>query len=503
MNSHNRLAVRQFWQENRSRFLVDWVVTPITIVIILAYVWCMNQLIKLTPIDFPASVACMILTFILLLICNLITARYTQMFINTFSPAVDFLLKWINVLFCPAFILIPNSKSISSKEFGMVFGVFAIGLLISTIATALTVNAFKKLKTIIFKKPQASTEVESGDLEKASAIDLPEEDDSTLNERERNPKETSPPANDKSMNKLSELSELNESGSKLKKFLGDYANPMIYFTAFVPSFIVYLVTDQELPVQLTLNVLSFYAALAVPARIRRFLHPIITCSGLMIFFIYILGLMKGLTLTHGLDTFSTGTRYLVLLDPTRTESVPQPGAGDVLYSLLEGSIVSLSFNMFKYRRELRDHAFEMIPTIGIISCASLFLYPLIAGAMNLPTNVALPFAVRGITTPLAINIETVLGGDVNTTVIMVIVTGILGAVGGQWFLRKLGFSEDDYITIGVTLGCNANAVSTAALLESNLKAAAIASLSFVLFGTIPIILVAIPSITNVIRGFAT
>ncbi|ORY05010.1 hypothetical protein K493DRAFT_275415 [Basidiobolus meristosporus CBS 931.73] len=452
----------------------------------------MNQIIVLTPIEFPASVACMILTFIFLLVFNLITSHYTQKFIRAFSPAVDFLLKWINVLFCPAFILIPKSKPISPREFGVVLALFVIGLLVSAIATALTVNAFKKLKCYLFKQhtlqPSDEPKVARIDLDEDSVIDVAD-DDSTLNGVLD---VCEPISNEKSHHHMDEL----------VKFLGDYANPIIYFTLFIPSFIAYLVTDQALPVQLTLNVLCFYAALAVPTRIRRFLHPIITCSGLMIFFIFILQLIKGRTLDQGLNEFSTGTRYLVLLDPKRRDPVSQPGAGDVLYSLLDGSIVSLSFNMFKYRRELREHAFEMIPTISIISVASLFLYPLIAGAIQIPSDITLPFAVRGITTPLALNIEAVLGGDVNTTVIMVIVTGILGAVGGQWFVQKLGFGKDDYITIGVTLGCNANAVSTAALLETNLKAAAIASLSFVLFGTIPIILVAIPPITNTIRGFA-
>ncbi|ORX96993.1 hypothetical protein K493DRAFT_314275 [Basidiobolus meristosporus CBS 931.73] len=157
--------------------------------------------------------------------------------------------------------------------------------------------------------------------------------------------------------------------------------------------------------------------------------------------------------------------------------------------------------MFKYRKELAEHAFEMIPTIGILSVSSLFLYPLVAGAIQITPPRALSFAGRAITTPLAINIETVLGGDVGLTVIFVILTGIIGAVCGIRFLRCLGVDPKDYVAVGVSMGCNAHAISTAALLEVDLKAAAISSLSFVLFGTIVVILVAIPSITSVIRGF--
>ncbi|KAK9709927.1 hypothetical protein K7432_008728 [Basidiobolus ranarum] len=440
----------------------------------------------------------------------MITPRYTQKFIDIFSPAVTFLLKWINILFSPAFILIPNSNSITLGELGKVIGVFVIGLLLSTVLTTYLIRGFQSIKRRIFQSHDRPTEnhVESHGPEskEASVIDLADVDsldDPTLNE-----KNSVSPGNEsfsskgnRSFDGQIELSEIPAKTSKLMRCLETYSNTIIYLVLFVPSFIAYLVTGQTLPVQLTLNVLSFYAALAVPFKIRRFLHPIITCSALMILFIYLLALMKGQGLHQGLAAFSTGTRYLVLFDPSRTGSVPQLGAGDVLYSLLDGSIVSLSFNMFKYRKELRDHAFEMIPTIVILSVSSLFLYPLVAGAIHITPPRALSFAGRAVTTPLAINIETVLGGDVGMTVVFVILTGIIGAVCGPWFLRCLGVDSKDYVAVGVSMGCNAHAISTAALLEVDLKAAAISSLSFVLFGTVIVILVAIPTITNVIQGF--
>ncbi|KAK9709928.1 hypothetical protein K7432_008729 [Basidiobolus ranarum] len=47
----------QFLSANKSRFITDWLITPITIAAILAYVWCTDRLIKLTPITFPGSVS--------------------------------------------------------------------------------------------------------------------------------------------------------------------------------------------------------------------------------------------------------------------------------------------------------------------------------------------------------------------------------------------------------------------------------------------------------------
>lgn len=57
---------------------------------------------------------------------------------------------------------------------------------------------------------------------------------------------------------------------------------------------------------------------------------------------------------------------------------------------------------------------------------------------------------------------------------------------------------DDYLSIGVAMGTNAHAVSTAYLLTNNPRAAAIASLSFVLFGTVCIILASVPAVVTML-----
>ncbi|ORX96992.1 hypothetical protein K493DRAFT_314274 [Basidiobolus meristosporus CBS 931.73] len=89
----------------------------------------------------------MILTFFLLLIFNFITPRYTRKFIDLFSPAVTFLLKWINVLFSPAFILIPNSNPITASELGKVIGVFGMWKL---------ARSCKETHTYLFPPPPPS-----------------------------------------------------------------------------------------------------------------------------------------------------------------------------------------------------------------------------------------------------------------------------------------------------------------------------------------------------------
>ncbi|EJU02880.1 hypothetical protein DACRYDRAFT_115857 [Dacryopinax primogenitus] len=259
----------------------------------------------------------------------------------------------------------------------------------------------------------------------------------------------------------------------------------------------------SLPLFLSLNVLSFlFSVLLVPARIRRFLHPILTCSLLTALGIWALGAVRGWTIQQSLGAYSTGSRYLVLFDPTRRGKVAPPGAGDVLYSMLDASIVSLAIPMYRYRGELKCHAFEMFSTTIPLAVLSLFIYPLVGRALKLAPSRGLAFAARSVTTPMAIPLEASLHGDPGLTVIFCILTGVLGALAGPSLLRLLRVKPEDYITIGIVLGCTASAISTAALLGENPRAAAISSLAFVLYGVACVGLTAVPQVVQVMQTLA-
>jgi putative effector of murein hydrolase len=114
-------------------------------------------------------------------------------------------------------------------------------------------------------------------------------------------------------------------------------------------------------------------------------------------------------------------------------------------------------------------------------------------------TVLLILCIRSVTTPLAMVVANMLEADANSTVCFVILTGILGTILGPYLLKLLRVKEDDYVTIGVAMGSASHAISTASLLRTNPRAAAIASLSFVIFGTIFVILVSIPVIPQTMR----
>ncbi len=73
---------------------------------------------------------------------------------------------------------------------------------------------------------------------------------------------------------------------------------------------VYYATGYAMPVQLSLNVLAYFAALSLPAKDNRFLHPVLVSSASTIIGIWILALCRRDTLRDGLSAYTTKTRYL-------------------------------------------------------------------------------------------------------------------------------------------------------------------------------------------------
>jgi LrgB-like family len=139
---------------------------------------------------------------------------------------------------------------------------------------------------------------------------------------------------------------------------------VVYITMLVVSFIIYLPISTSspiylpilLPLYLSMSILAYYLALQVPERIRFFLHPIISASAIVMLGMEVTEVIKGGNLLTGLSKYSTGARYLNLLEGTSQGHIP--GAGDVLFSLLDCSIISLSTVMFRYRKELKKHVSE-------------------------------------------------------------------------------------------------------------------------------------------------
>ncbi|KAM7221270.1 Plastidal glycolate/glycerate translocator 1, chloroplastic [Rhypophila decipiens] len=270
---------------------------------------------------------------------------------------------------------------------------------------------------------------------------------------------------------------------------------------------VYYATGYAMPLHLSVTILSFYMALTLPQSWKRFLHPVLVSAFLTVMTLWVMGLTRKKSLNDTLQEYRTGLTYLQLWEGTRTTMTQKssgisirPGAGDILATILDASIVSLALPMYTYRRELKQHFTSIVVPNIILSIGSLFAYPILCFAIGISAERSLAFAARSLTLALARPAMDNLGGDVNTVSAVAIMSGIIGALVGGRMLDFMRIPEDDYVTRGVTLGANSSAIATALLLQTDPRAAALSSLSMSLFGTITVLFTAIPAIRDVVRS---
>lgn len=264
---------------------------------------------------------------------------------------------------------------------------------------------------------------------------------------------------------------------------------------------IYYALDYAMPVHLTLSVITYFAALSVPPRYKRFLHPVLVCSAFTILGTWILALVHRSTLHTALTAYTTKTRYLQLFNG-EAPLLPRPGAGDVFSSALDVSIVALALPMFQYRNELKRHFPSIILPNILIATASLFGYPALCHAIGISPARSLSFASRSLTLALATPATQNLGGDLQLVAVLCIMSGVMGVLIGPALLKLMRIPEDDYVTRGVTLGGNSSAIATALLLVSDPRAAALSSLSMSLFGAVMVAFTSVPVIAKIVGGIA-
>lgn len=156
--------------------------------------------------------------------------------------------------------------------------------------------------------------------------------------------------------------------------------------------------------------------------------------------------------------------------------------GKYIEFLLKPAIVALGVPLYQQIEQIRKQA---IPILAcqlagcIVGATSAFL---IARYCQATLDVAISLAPKSATTPIAMEVARLTGGISSLTAIIVIVTGILGAIFGLQFLRLIGVKSP--IAQGLALGAAAHAVGTSHAMEKNIKLGVYSSLGLIVNGTL-------------------
>ncbi|KAG9251153.1 LrgB-like family-domain-containing protein [Emericellopsis atlantica] len=512
-------------QSSARHVVHSWIYVPVGLALMLLTCFGVDSFLRHVNVTFPASVACLVLLFVALLICEAVLGSHrTRKLVALLDVPAGWALRWMSIFFMPPFVLLPLSPRIGVIEVFKIIAVFLIGFVVMM---ALAAYLTRSLHLLLGSSKKSMTQ-------RAEELD-PSQEHIPLADAAPTPSETpprgsfsgiaSPPASRPQTPPQLRLQ--NHHHATQQVVLGDHVaarseymaqdpvppdrcerwaavvsshlDTITYSVLTLVGLPIYYTTDFPLPLQLPLTVLCymFLSALPPPSW-RTYLHPVLTASLVTVLLLWFLAFTKGIALATTLHSYRTGAKYLTFW---RDASTHPPGAGDIFATLLDASIMALALPTFQHRRELRAHFAPLLVPSVLISVGSLLAYPPLCYSIGIEAKRSLAFASRSLTLALATPATENLGGDLNTAAALAIVSGIFGVLVGPRMLAIMHIPEDDYVTRGVTLGVNSSAIATALLLKTDPRAAALSCLSMILFGTVTVIFTSIPPVANVIRGF--
>lgn len=160
------------------------------------------------------------------------------------------------------------------------------------------------------------------------------------------------------------------------------------------------------------------------------------------------------------------------------------GANCISY-LLTPATICLAVPLYQQVELLKRNYHAVV--IGIFSgvLASLCSVLVLALLFHFDHATYVTFLPKSITTAIGIGISEELGGNVSVSVVVIIVTGVLGNIFAEKFLALLRIKEP--IAKGIAIGCSSHALGTAKAMEMGTIEGAMSSLSIVVCGIMTVI----------------
>jgi len=158
------------------------------------------------------------------------------------------------------------------------------------------------------------------------------------------------------------------------------------------------------------------------------------------------------------------------------------GGGRYLEFLLKPAIVALGVPLYLQLGQIKKQAVPILLSQLVGCVTGVMSVVLIARWLGATNEVIVSLSPKSATTPIAIEVSRLMGGIPSLSAIIVIVTGIFGAVFGMAILKWAAVKTP--IAQGLALGAAAHAVGTAHAMQSSPRLGAYASLGLIVNGTL-------------------
>ncbi|GAD89812.1 MULTISPECIES: CidB/LrgB family autolysis modulator [Vibrio] len=154
----------------------------------------------------------------------------------------------------------------------------------------------------------------------------------------------------------------------------------------------------------------------------------------------------------------------------------------IIQHLLQPAVVALAYPLYEQLNEIRAKWKLILTTCVIGSLGSMLTAGTLAAMLGADSQLLASMMGKSVTTAIAMQVSTELGGEPAVAAILVLLAGLTGSLFGYPIFKMLSIKHP--IAKGLSMGTCSHALGTATAFDNNQKDAAFSSLALVLCGVI-------------------
>jgi len=160
--------------------------------------------------------------------------------------------------------------------------------------------------------------------------------------------------------------------------------------------------------------------------------------------------------------------------------------GKIIGEALGPVVVLLALPLYRHRKAIKQFFAPIVLGILVSISSSALLIMGLSKLFGLSNELMKTLIPKSITTPMAMEVSKMLGGLSDITVIVVIITGILGATIAPIIMKVGGIKSE--IAKGIAIGSSSHGIGTSKAMEMSDEAGAMSGLAMGLTGVIFVLL---------------
>ncbi|MGG0655958.1 LrgB family protein [Rummeliibacillus pycnus] len=161
--------------------------------------------------------------------------------------------------------------------------------------------------------------------------------------------------------------------------------------------------------------------------------------------------------------------------------------GQWIDRFLGPAVVSLALPLYRQRKLIKKNYMAIVTGITVAMSASVGTVLVLAELFQQKNEYIKTLIPKSITSPVAMQISNVIGGNPTLTAVFVMITGIIGAVFGPYLYKICKI--DTEIARGVAMGSSAHGIGVGKLTEYGEKTLSMGSVSMTLTAVVGAILI--------------